>query len=352
MCGIICFCIDGYPQDINNQKTDQYISIDSISGFLIQIRKTRLFYERERFGNKKFHSFYLELPTTEIMERISRMVDCDYLLIDSLSIVLVPKQAGLPGNNNVLTGIITVGDPLKYGQSSNAILSGRILNGKSGDPLPGAVIFVEKLNIGTTAGEKGRYSVELPVGENLITIKYMGFENRYVKVKILGDGSIDLELFESSVKLDEVQISAQQSDANVFRTQMSILRFDTKAIKELPITFGEKDIIKSISLLPGVQTVGEFGTGFNVRGGGNDQNLILIEGAPVINSSHLFGLFSILNANTVSNVTLMKAGIPSSYGERASSVLAIEMGPENPEKLKVRSGIGFMNSSINLETPS
>ncbi len=351
MCVIIYIFADVYPQGINNQKTDDYIPIDSISRFLMQARNTRLFYEQDWFTNIKFHHSYLDLPTNEIMERITIMVKCDYLIIDSLSIVLIPKQVGLLMNNDVSTGLITVGDPMKFGQSLKAILTGRVLNGKTGDPLPGAVIFLEKYNIGTTSGEKGKYSIELPVGENIITLKYVGFENKYIKIKILSDGSMDLELFESSVKLDEVQISAQQSDANVYRNQMSIQSFDSKAIRELPVTFGEKDIIKSISLLPGIQTVGEFGTGFNVRGGGNDQNLILLEGTPVINSSHLFGLISILNANTVSNVTLMKAGIPSTYGERASSVLTIDMGPENPEKLRVRSGIGLINSNINIETP-
>jgi hypothetical protein len=132
LCGIICLYLDVYPQRINNLKTDEYIPIDSNSGFLLQTWNTRLFYLQEWFANKKFHSSCLELPTNEIMERISRMVDCDYLMIDSLSIVFVPKQVGFRQNNNVSTGLITMGDPKKYGQSSNAILSGRILNGKSG----------------------------------------------------------------------------------------------------------------------------------------------------------------------------------------------------------------------------
>ena len=348
---ISCIFTNAYPQGTDVLMSKSYIPIDSVSGFLKLNRNTRLFYQQEWFKDKKFHSSYLDLSTTEIMERITRVVSCDYFLIDSLTIVIVPKQAGSYTSDPSSSGLVSIGDPMKYGQSSKAVLQGKVLNGKTGEPLAGAIVFVEKHNLGTTSGAKGVYSIELPVGENRLTLKYIGFENKYVNIKLLSDGSFDLELFESSVKLDEVQISAQQSDANVYRTQMSVMKFDTKALKELPLTLGEKDIIKSISLLPGIQSVGEFGTGFNVRGGGNDQNLILIEGAPVINSSHLFGLISILNANTVSNVTLMKAGIPASFGERSSSILSIDMGPENPERLKVKAGIGLINSSLNLETP-
>jgi hypothetical protein len=132
---------------------------------------------------------------------------------------------------------------------------------------------------------------------------------------------------------------------------MSLVKLDARAIKELPLSLGEVDLLKSITFLPGIQSSGELGTGFFVRGGGADQNLILLEDIPIFNSSHLFGLTSILNSDCISNVTLYKAGIPAKYGERASSVLDIRLGSSNQEKAAVSGGIGLINSKINLELP-
>jgi len=131
---------------------------------------------------------------------------------------------------------------------------------------------------------------------------------------------------------------------------MSTIKFNPKAIKELPMFLGEKDIVKSVTLLPGIQSTGEFGTGFFVRGGSADQNLILVEDVPLFNSSHVFGLNSAINSDGVNSVSLLKAGIPASYGERASSVMDIRLR-SNIDKLSYKGGIGLLNSRLNLETP-
>ncbi len=158
-------------------------------------------------------------------------------------------------------------------------------------------------------------------------------------------------MYERAIKLGEVVIYSERAESNVSGTQMSIVKIDVKGIKELPVSIGGKDIIRSITLMPGVQTIGEFGTGFNVRGGSADQNLVLIEDVPIFNLSHLFGLISVVNSDGVSNVTLLKAGISAKYGERASSVMDIQLGPTNPDKTTVKGGIGIINSSLYLETP-
>jgi hypothetical protein len=182
-------------------------------------------------------------------------------------------------------------------------------------------------------------------------MSFIGYEDNVRKIKLLSNGPLTLELFEKTHRLDEVIISADQAQHNVSRTQMSLVKLDARMIKELPKTFGETDILKSVTLLPGIQSVGEFGTGFNVRGGSSDQNLIIIEDVPLFNSSHLFGLVSVLNPDGISNVTLLKGGIPSKYGERASSVMDIKMGGNKIEKLSVKGGIGLINSRLNIEAP-
>ena len=132
---------------------------------------------------------------------------------------------------------------------------------------------------------------------------------------------------------------------------MSIEKINSRGIKELPVSIGEVDVIKSLTLLPRVQSVGEFGTGFNVRGGGADQNLILIEDVPLFNTSHLFGLTSIINSDAVNNVTLIKAGIPAKYGERVSSVMSIKMNQATGDDLSMKAGVGLLNCKVLLDVP-
>jgi hypothetical protein len=153
-----------------------------------------------------------------------------------------------------------------------------------------------------------------------------------------------------NIRLREVVINDLAADLNVVSSQMSTVKLNAKAIKELPLFLGEKDVLKSLKLLSGVQSTGEFGTGFFVRGGSQDQNLLLVEDVPLFNSAHAFGLISALNSDGINNITLLKSGIPANYGERASSVMDIRMG-SNPDKTAVKGGIGLMDTRLNLETP-
>lgn len=161
-------------------------------------------------------------------------------------------------------------------------------------------------------------------------------------------GSADFD--KRTIRLKEVVINDQAADLNVVSSQMSAVKLNAKAIKELPLFLGEKDVLKSLKLLTGVQSTGEFGTGFYVRGGSQDQNLLLIEDVPLFNSAHAFGLISALNSDGVSSLTLLKSGVPSKYGERASSVMDIRMG-SNPDRATLKGGIGLMDTRLNYEAP-
>jgi hypothetical protein len=253
------------------------------------------------------------------------------------------------GNNDA--DVVMIGNPNEFGKYAKATIDGKVLDGKTGEPLIGAVVNIEKIKTVTTTDQNGGFTIVAPVGEYEVKLSYVGYEDNLRKIKLLSNGKTSLELFEKSVKINEVVITAERAEFNVTRTQMSVVRLDAKNIKELPVSLGEKDIIKSVSLMPGVQSTGEFGTGFFVRGGSSDQNLILVEDVPLFNSSHVFGLISAINPDGVTGVTLLKAGIPAKYGERASSVMDIRLGGSNSDKVQMKGGIGLLNSRLNLEVP-
>jgi hypothetical protein len=266
-------------------------------------------------------------------------------------IILTPGSGNTGHINEPDRQQITIGNPAELGRYSNAEFSGKIKDGQTGEALPGAVIYSEVLEKGIPTDSEGKFSIKLPVGEHKIIISYIGYENTSRRINIIGPGSFDFDIFEESLKLDEVTVRAKRAEANLTETRMSIITLDTRSIKELPGTMGEQDIIRSMGLLPGVQSTGEFGTGFHVRGGSADQNLILLEDVPLFNTSHLFGLTSVVNPDMVTGITLIKAGIPSKYGERASSVMDIRIRPEEVDKTSIRGGIGLLNSRLHLVTP-
>ncbi|MEI6048832.1 MAG: TonB-dependent receptor [Bacteroidota bacterium] len=286
------------------------------------------------------------------MNRIETLSDLSVIKLDSILYIFIPvKPEVKPQAQPEKSDIIIIGNPNDYGKYSKAIFHGKIFDGKDGKPLAGASVFIDKLNVGVTTDKKGEYRLQAPIGNYSIRSSFIGYDDNLQKIRLVSDGSLNLELLEKSVKLGEVVIYSERPELNVTGTQMSIVKLDVKAIKELPVSLGGTDIIKSITLMPGVQTVGEFGTGFNVRGGGSDQNLILIEDVPLFNLSHLFGLISVVNSDGILNVTLLKAGISAKYGERTSSVMDIRMGAGNPDKTTVKAGIGIINSTLYLETP-
>ena len=248
--------------------------------------------------------------------------------------------------------LLIVGSREQYGRQSTATLSGKVNCGTTGEPLIGAVIFDPASEAGVSTDLEGRFEMELPTGELRLRISFVGYESGRQEVQLYSDGRADFELFESRVQLDEVTVTARSARENIQQTQMSVVSMDSRAIEGLQGTFGERDIVRSVTLLPGVQSVGEFGTGFNVRGGDADQNLILIENVPLFNSSHLLGLISVINADLISDVTLIKAGIPPRYGERASSVMDIRLKNSlDTDGTNVQGGIGLLNSRLLLESP-
>ncbi len=231
-------------------------------------------------------------------------------------------------------------------------LSGYIKDASTGEDLIGAsVILANDPWRGTVTNLYGFYSITLPEGSYTIRVSYIGFDNQLQEVALSKDLRLNIELEPSSVLINEVVVSADRTDENVQSTSMGRTEISVEQIKTMPAIFGEVDILKTLQLLPGVQSAGEGNSGFYVRGGGGDQNLILLDEAVVYNTCHLFGFFSVFNSDAIKNTTLIKGGMPAQYGGRLSSVLDISMKDGNNQEWHGTGGIGIISSRLTLEGP-
>lgn len=230
-------------------------------------------------------------------------------------------------------------------------ISGYIKDGSNGETLIGASVYISALNQGTTSNVYGFYSLSIPEGTYEVQFSYLGFENEVRQIELNGNLDLDVELFEAAAELEEVIVTSEARDQNVTDLEMSVNKLDMSTIEKMPTLLGEVEILRSIQLLPGVTSVGEGASGFNVRGGSIDQNLIILDEAPVYNASHLFGFYSVFNPDAVKDVKLYKGGIPARYGGRLSSILDVRMKEGNSKQFNLNGGVGFIFSRLAVEAP-
>lgn len=230
-------------------------------------------------------------------------------------------------------------------------LSGTITDISSNETLIGVNILIPEIQSGTMTNEYGFYSITLPKGTYEIQISYLGFETISETINLNQNISKNYRLIESAESLDEIVIKDNVEKLNIKKPQMSVNALSISTIKNMPVVFGEVDVIKSITLLPGVTNAGEGSSGFNVRGGAADQNLILLDEAIIFNSSHLFGFFSVFNPDAIKDLKLYKGGIPAKYGGRVSSILDIYQKEGNSNQFKMNGGIGLVSSRLLAEGP-
>jgi hypothetical protein len=231
-------------------------------------------------------------------------------------------------------------------------VSGYIKDAANGEGLIGVSVYVKETGTGAVTNSYGFFAVTVPPGTYNLIISYLGYA-RQTKIVDLTERNVrlDLELSQEGKQLQEVVVSTTREDDNVKNIEMSVNKIDVKTLKRIPALLGEVDVVRSIQLLPGVSTVGEGATGFNVRGGSIDQNLVLLDEAPIYNSSHLFGFFSVFNPDAVKDVKLIKGGIPSNYGGRISSILDVRLKEGNAKKAELNGGIGLIFSRLSYERP-
>ncbi|MBO6606893.1 TonB-dependent receptor [Psychroserpens sp.] len=232
-------------------------------------------------------------------------------------------------------------------------VSGTLKDQTNGETLLGATIYLKGTSIGTTTNEYGFYSLTTSSGNYTLIISYLGYRTIEKTIELNKNLRFNAELEEDSGLLDEIIITTKESKkVNLRSPQMSVSKLSSQSIKQIPTVLGEVDVIKSLQLLPGVANAGEGASGFNVRGGAEDQNLVLLDEAIIYNASHLFGFFSVFNVDAIKDVKLYKGGIPSRYGGRVSSVLDIRQKDGNSKAFKISGGIGAISSRLAVEGPT
>jgi hypothetical protein len=233
---------------------------------------------------------------------------------------------------------------------NKSTLSGYVNDSKNGEALIGVKVFIPSLNQGAVTNNYGFYSLTVNSGVYNVEFRSGIYPSESKEVDLTKDVRLDVELGTNVKDLKEVVINAKKGD-NVNSTKMGQIELDIEKIKTLPAFMGEVDVIKTIQLLPGVSSVSEGGQGFYVRGGGPDQNLVLLDEGVVYNAAHLFGFFSVFNADAVKSVNLIKGGMPANYGGRMSSVLEVNMNEGNNKQFKVKGGLGAISSRLTIEGP-
>jgi hypothetical protein len=238
-----------------------------------------------------------------------------------------------------------------YPQQKNVTLSGYIKDSRTGEELIAATLFVKEIKAGTVSNNYGFYALSLPKGKYTLIASYLGYKTESLEIELNASQTITFQLEPDDQMITEVRVVADKKDQNVSNNEMSVNKLQMKTIAKIPALMGEVDVLRSIQLLPGVQTVGEGSVGFYVRGGSADQNLILLDEATIYNASHLGGLFSIFNQDVIKDVKLYKGGIPSPYGGRLSSILEVRMKEGNAKELQIAGGIGIISSRLAVEAP-
>jgi hypothetical protein len=235
-------------------------------------------------------------------------------------------------------------------KSGKSTVAGYVKDMRSGEPLAGAAVYVESARIGVVTDQFGYFSLTLPRGRHTIKISSVGMKDTKRQVMVYSDGKLNIEMQDYVQSLKAVIVGAEKT-SNIKGLQMGVERLNIKMIKQVPVVFGEADVLRTVLTLPGVSSVGEGSTGFNVRGGSADQNLILFSDATIYNPSHLFGFFSAFNPDVVKDVELYKSSIPEKYGGRLSSVLDVTTRDGNKKKFSGVGGVGPLTSRLTLEGP-
>ena len=231
-------------------------------------------------------------------------------------------------------------------------ISGFVKDAKTGEELIGATVVIKEIQAtGTATNAYGFYSITIPEGKYTVTAQFVGYQSKAVEINLTQSVKQDYTLEEKASVLTEVVVSGERKDDNVTNTQMGVDKINIKEIENIPVIFGEKDVLKTLSLTPGIKSAGEGNSGFYVRGGTADQNLILLDEATVYNASHLLGFFSVFNSDAIKDITFYKGTQPAEFGGRLSSVLDIKMQDGNDKKFGVEGGIGIISSRLKVEGP-
>lgn len=257
----------------------------------------------------------------------------------------------LTTNLRLLFAILLCFPPLLLSAQSYTV-TGKVSDSKTGEILIGVSIHPENQpSYGTSTDAKGNFLLTLPKGDYILLFNYMGYDTQKVKISLSSNIKKNVTIDQASMQLDEVVITSKRKDANVSDAQTGVTQMEVQQLNKLPVLMGERDIIKSLELMPGVKSAGEGNSGFFVRGGTADQNLVMLDNVSVYNASHLMGFFSTFNSDVLRDVALYKGPIPAQYGERLSAILDVQQRNGDMQDYSISGGIGLISSKINVEGP-
>lgn len=351
---------------INANIRDQPIAtvLEAIEGR----HPVRFFFKPEELPTRNITTTFTETRLEDALKEMLNGTPVSFFLYREGAVVIAPEwminevfsanyykaleeSISSPETEEEVQKEITIGDIAQLRPSGKATVNGKVTDAESGEPIIGATILWTELGSGTATDADGSFTAELPTGKLEMKVQYVGYQEMIRQVTVLSDGALNIKLNTEAVNLQEILVRADAPDDNVESAQIGVARLDVQEIKKLPALLGEVDVVNSLLLYPGVSTVGEGASGFNVRGGEVDQNLILQDDGFIFNVSHALGFFSTFNADLISNVELYKGNIPAQFGGRLSSVLDVEMRDGDYENFHLKGSIGAISSKISLEGP-
>lgn len=317
----------------------------------------KVFFKEDWFNDQKIQGEFSEVPFITLLNNALAPLNLKTERFDARTFIILPQEGFRPANLEISERptsndeIIAVGNAMAV-QGSSATISGFIFDGKTGEVIAGAGVFSVSSGEGVNTDKNGFYKIEVPLGKQQFRVSYVGYENGVSNLNVLSSGTHNMELYDQITVLNSVTVTADAPDENIRSVSMGVESLDIKTVKRLPVLLGEADVVKSLTLLPGVTTVGEGAAGFNVRGGSVGENLILQDGAELFNSSHLFGFFSAFNPDLVEDLTLYKGGgIEADKGGRLSSVLDVHMRGGDKEEIHGKGGLGSLMGRFSMEGP-
>jgi len=385
LCFVINLSVFAFAQQNQGGLIDVDFNQANISKVVSDLKlKTgyRFYYNPAQFDSLSVTLKVSQKPLNEILDKIFQNTTFHYFITREQEVILTrnlqinnalggaldnEKQTQIPpanqvnDNNNFAerktavtasseSKLYTIGLPGSNTRPGNVTLAGYVREINSGEAIIGANIYEPVTHTGITTNQFGYYSISLPKGRFTLLIKVASMKDTRRQIVLNNNGELNIEMQEQIISLKEVKISAEKV-ANVRSVDMGVSKLDIKSIKQIPALFGEADVLRVVLTLPGVQTVGEASTGFNVRGGSADQNLILLNGSTIYNPSHFFGFFSAFDPDIVQDIELYKSSIPEKFGGRLSSVLDITEREGNNKKFTGSAGIGLLTSRLNIEGP-
>ncbi|MEK6782994.1 MAG: carboxypeptidase-like regulatory domain-containing protein [Bacteroidota bacterium] len=354
--------ITSFSQSILDKKLDGSEKGKSLSDLLQEVEKTnqvRFYFLEDWVSEISIKDSFQGSTLREVLTTLFLGSDLNFIEASPYAVIIVKDPTLALQRNTIISTAkreqkkvnkLIIGTFVRSNAPKTATLSGTIIESKSKDPMVGASIVATDVNVGTVTDSEGKFELRIQTGSHVLNLSYVNFEESVIDLEIYEDGMANWELEEKPTVLEEVIIqdrSAREiTTSGIGQTQLSLTE-----IKKAPALLGEIDLIKQIQLLPGVTTAGEAASGFNVRGGSVDQNLILYDGMPVFNSAHVFGFFSAFNSEAIRDVTFYRGGIPAEFGGRISSVLDIRSKEGSYEKWEGSAGIGIISSNAMLSGP-